>query len=162
MRLRSGFVSNSSASSFVVPLSALTDEQVAAILDHFDHARIHFPTTFGFEPPEDGQQWRMECEDDYAPVYWRVVGLDPSEEAYWFEGCVRFPGLDSAWAVARDDEAGWLIGHTGCQNFDMGDFLDAIGVPREAVEWCGDESHQTYWEVYHREGEIRLRQQQQQ
>lgn len=147
MRIRGGFVSNSSASSFVITLSDLSEGQVAAILDHFEYARTHLPVLFGFEPPEDGRQWRMECEGDYEPVYWRVVGLTPEDEDYWFDGCVRFPGLDSAWNVAVDEESGLMIGHTVIENFDMSDFLDAIGVPRDAVQWCGDESDRSYWEV---------------
>lgn len=39
MKMRLGFVSNSSSSSFVIPLSVLTAEQLAMILNHIEVAR---------------------------------------------------------------------------------------------------------------------------
>lgn len=49
MKTRTGFVSNSSSSSFMIPRSALTDEQVEMIVDHIDRAKEIDPKGYGFE-----------------------------------------------------------------------------------------------------------------
>lgn len=53
MKVRSGFVSNSSSASFVVPLNVLTERQLEQILDH----------------QEEGKRLGLEYADD---VFWEV------------------------------------------------------------------------------------------
>ena len=48
MKLRNGFVSNSSSSVFLIDLERLTDEQINLIIDH---------------PAEQGQGWKITIED---------------------------------------------------------------------------------------------------
>lgn len=86
MKIRSGFVSNSSSSSFIIGLSNLTQEQIDKIVDYKDFAK----------------ELGMEYIDDY----WDIV-------------------------VTKD----YVKGSTGMDNFDMEEFLEKIGVKKDAVEW---------------------------
>lgn len=60
MRIRAGFVSNSSSSSFVISLNKLNKLQVAAIKRHIDIGR-----DFGVYA-RPGDEWDVyECDDGY-------------------------------------------------------------------------------------------------
>jgi hypothetical protein len=85
VKIRTGFVSNSSSASFVVSRSALTETQIALIKNHGKVAKILFPL-----------DWNNE-----------------------------YNGVD-AWEITETGSE--IRGFTTMDNFDMGRFLDLIGV----------------------------------
>ena len=151
VKIRAGFVSNSSSSSFVISLSALTDDQVVAILHHMEYGKEHFPVELHFAPPDDGRVWRpCEDEDPEACGMWETGGEDEEADDYDCAHGVRFH-FDSddngdQWNVVVDSREHELIGHTNMANFEMDSFLELIGVPSDAVAWGRGESDKEYWE----------------
>lgn len=61
MKTRNGFVSNSSSSSFVVPLAALTAAQIAMIKDHIEFAQ----TLQKLDPENQELQWYADEGDEW-------------------------------------------------------------------------------------------------
>lgn len=85
MKIRNGFVSNSSSSSFVVRKSDLTQKQIELIKDHGKHGKA-----FGIT---------------YYQDEWEITETPTTME-----------------------------GFTWMDNFDMEEYLVAIGVPRHCIE----------------------------
>lgn len=56
MKIRTGFVANSSSSSFVLDKSKITDDQLKAVLNHISYTREHFNVQEDYPAPylEDG------------------------------------------------------------------------------------------------------------
>jgi len=95
MKIRKGYVSNSSSASFVIKKKHLTEEQLEAIRDHYNYA------------------------------------------------VTRFYDLDTAWCNEGDswhlkEDEKKIYGETSMNNFDMREFLQAIGVPLEHIGYDGD------------------------
>jgi len=88
MKLRQGFVSNSSSSSFLVLKDYISVKQMEKIENH-----IELGKKMGMEYAEEHDRWSIEDQVDRIKL------------------------------------------STTMDNFDMGEFLDRIGVPEEAVEW---------------------------
>ena len=84
MKIRNGFVSNSSSSSFVIAKEALTPLQILAIKEH-----VYLADKMGMNP-EDGP-----------------------------------------WSITEDDFT--ISGSTGMDNFDIFEYMDKIGIPREHI-----------------------------
>lgn len=55
MKIRQGFVSNSSSSSFVIPMSALTPEQLDKIHNHIEEGK-----KMGMECCREGDAWDIQ------------------------------------------------------------------------------------------------------
>jgi hypothetical protein len=64
MKIRNGFVSNSSSSSFVIPKDKLTFEQIEKIRNHIDEANKHSEYyDFGYVHEDDA--WYISESDFY-------------------------------------------------------------------------------------------------
>ena len=86
MKLRTGFVSNSSSSSFMIEKVNLTKEQIEAIRDHSDFARRHMYESIEWP----GDAWTI-TEDDYCikgstsmdnfdmEIFLRLIGVDETD-----------------------------------------------------------------------------------
>ena len=62
MKFRTGFISNSSSSSFVVSKKVLTEEQLDAIKNHIEYSLKNFPH---IPFAERGQKWDViETDED--------------------------------------------------------------------------------------------------
>ena len=94
MKIRTGFVSNSSSSSFVIPRSNLTKVQIDLITNHIQAANV-------------------------IP-YLRKCAC-PIED------------LNFEWSIVVNDNE--VRGVADMDNFDMGNFLELIGVPDEHINW---------------------------
>ena len=96
MKVRTDFVTNSSSSSFIIPIDKLSEKQVSAIINHSELGE-----KMGIE--YSSEAWRIEVTD-------RMVSAD-----------------------------------TIMNNFDLGEFLDKIGVNRHLVKWDDFErSYESY------------------
>jgi hypothetical protein len=104
MKLRMGFVSNSSSASFGVLLTALTPEQLAQALDyHSTVLAMSDPVPAGKYVHE--RRWKSDQRQTWLDGGWTVRVIGPE-----------------------------LMGCTDVDNFDFKDFLIRIGVPVEKIE----------------------------
>jgi len=63
MKIRNGFVSNSSSSSFIIPLDMLTDNKIECIHNHIEEARKH-QSYYDFGDIGFDDAWRI-TQDEY-------------------------------------------------------------------------------------------------
>ena len=101
MKIRNGFVSNSSSSSYLINKTMITPEQINQIIDHLNVAST----------------------------------LKSTDEHYWDEGDYT---QASACPYVQNEHSMLLLDGNVADNFPMGDFLDAIGIPPEAIETIRD------------------------
>ena len=114
MKTRTGFVSNSSSSSFTIPLSLLTSEQIAQAKNYYQVAlKMTVPAN-----EKDPEGYRLWLGTDGKPI----EGSD-----YECRGTY----LDQWWDVCERD--GFICGNTSMDNFDFEEFLVRLGVPRNAI-----------------------------
>jgi hypothetical protein len=105
MKIRDGFVSNSSSSSFMIPKSALTAQQIYKIM--------HFQETV---------KKILKDEADMRAV---GVEIDFPDRFNWYD--------DGDWSVREREHS--IKGTTMMDNFDFHRFLKEIGVPQDEIEW---------------------------
>lgn len=101
MKVRNGFVSNSSSASFIIPLECLTKKQIEKIKNHLFHAK------------------RMSLNVDYTDGHFGYFNDDYD-----------------AWEISERDND--IHGYTSMDNFNMYNFLEAIGIDMEKVEFTKD------------------------
>ena len=67
MKIRNGFVSNSSSSSFMISKSVLTEKQMEAIRDHINYAKNNFSDMIGKCLGKDTYNWAWNIleNDEY-------------------------------------------------------------------------------------------------
>jgi hypothetical protein len=67
MKVRNGFVSNSSSSSFMIPLSAISAAQRVKIMNHVEESKA-----LGMRDIRDGDAWSI-TETDHAIKGWTMM-----------------------------------------------------------------------------------------
>ncbi len=113
MKIRTGFVSNSSSSSFCIPSCFLTDEQKEMILS-LDSEKEHKQLLASyFEKPEivDSDN-NYSKNKEYHRIYQEMV-----ERGEWD---------DSPWEIGEKD--GWISGATNMWNGSIEKFMEKIGI----------------------------------
>ena len=70
MKIRLGFVSNSSSSSFIVMKKVLSEKQIVAIRDHIQYSQDNFPR---IEWADAGEYWDIDETDEQMRLY---TGMD--------------------------------------------------------------------------------------
>lgn len=108
MKVRQGFVSNSSSASFIIKKDSLTPRQIDFIYNHEETAKMF----------DRVANWLIERED--YPAYWK-------DDKY----SVLFGYYDTWKVIEKDDE---IIVRTSMDNFDMERFLQLIGVHTPDME----------------------------
>jgi len=74
MKVRNGFVSNSSSSSFIIALTAVTATQVEQIKNHIEEGR-----KLGIEFCSDGDAWNIEVTDTHIRGWTSMDNFDMEE-----------------------------------------------------------------------------------
>jgi hypothetical protein len=113
MKIRKGFVSNSSSSSFVVLKDSLTKEQLDMILHYQEWAKFF-----------------IELEKE------TLVEYDDEREDYdknFDKLKYKFEYYQDRWYLEEFDN--YIFGSTSMDNFRFGDFFDHIKVNPDYVDW---------------------------
>jgi hypothetical protein len=113
MKTRQGFVSNSSSSSFVIDRKFLSPFQIEQIKDH-----IHVATQL---LNKQKYKRRNEWDDEEKPSYDFGIINDYN-----------------AWEILDYEDETVLRGRADMDNFDMFEFLKAIGVNEEYIKYKRD------------------------
>lgn len=90
MKIREGFVSNSSSSSFIINLNNISKNQLQQIENHSESKS--YKTMYGKD--------KFQC-----------------------------------WDILINKKQNTVHGSTSMDNFDMGEYLDTIGVRSDHIEW---------------------------
>ena len=76
MKIRTGFVSNSSSSSFIVSKKVLSEDQILKIKNHITYAQVNFPQ---IEWAEEDQRWSVEETDEQIKMFTGMDNFDMHE-----------------------------------------------------------------------------------
>lgn len=111
MKIRNGYVSNSSSSSFCIPISALKRNQIEMIKDHIQYTLKYIV------------EKNIKCEESHGD-------LDAGE--------LGFVGVGEEWNI--EERTNCIYGYTTMNNFDIGVFIiKIVKVKSEHILW-GDDS----------------------
>ena len=124
MKVRSGFVSNSSSSSFIVLKDALTEEQREQI--------INFQEWIQYFIAEDEKKWVDEPDIDnesekykeHSPFWEQQYTRLKYKFEYYYEGY---------WRLIETDD--YIFGATTMDNLGMNEYFDFIKINDEFVRW---------------------------
>ena len=127
MKVRSGFVSNSSSSSFIVLKDSITAEQRDQILNFQEWVKVFIAIDeekWKDEPDIDDEDSDMEKYKDGSP-YW---DQQYNRLKYKFEYYT-----DGYWRMNETDD--YIFGATTMDNFGMDEYFKFIKVNDDFVRW---------------------------
>jgi len=113
MKIRSGFVSNSSSSSFLILKEGLSDEQISSVIEHKKHADNYFNSNDRLT-----DEYHENEEDGYSPFhqlygFWDIDGYD-------------------VWNI--EDHLNYILTENGMDNFDLMSFcIDIFNIPKDNI-----------------------------
>ena len=113
MKSRNGFVSNSSSSSFIIDKYYLSEYQIKMIKEYHS------------ESQKMVEQELARWDDDFD-------GEEYSDEYDYYMELPNFDYLCSDWQIKETDDS--VIGQCIIDNFNMMEYLKAIGVPVKYVK----------------------------
>jgi len=76
MKIRKGFVSNSSSSSFIVSKKGLSERQIDKIVNHIEYSKDNFPQISIYD---DYSGWRIEETDEQMMMRTEMDNFDMYE-----------------------------------------------------------------------------------
>lgn len=99
MKIRAGFVSNSSSSSFVINKSKLTEEQIYKILNYDSESKKYWSSV-------ENYPFKDDCD-----TYYKLNDIGIS---------------DNGWTLDETDDS--IEGWTVMNNFDFRSYMELIGI----------------------------------
>lgn len=117
MKIRKGFVSNSSSCSFIIDKKHLSVDQISAIKNHINNS-------LNDSLSDLRQVYDNYLKDDVEK------GKITKEEAK--KKAIEYVRYDE-WDISEDNDT--LFGYTTMANFNMKGFMKKVGVPMDEVEW---------------------------
>ncbi len=76
MKIRNGFISNSSSSSFIISKRFLSEDMISKIKNHLEYAKNNFSQIEWTEPHD---QWGVEETDEQIRLYASMDNFDMHE-----------------------------------------------------------------------------------
>lgn len=134
MKIRLGFVSNSSSTSFSIPSFLLTDEQKEMLLsmDDMKKTKAQLQKLLGARKDinhEDSKNDYLK-NDDYHRIYKEMIKADE-----WH---------DSGWAIGEDKKYRIINGSTDMWNGSIDKFMEKIGIDPTMIEIVNEGHHSVY------------------
>ncbi len=121
MKIRNGFVSNSSSSSFAIPMSFLTDEQTEMLLSIDDSKKIKKQLAeFSGDDSFTNKVADYPRNEEYHKIYRDMINSDE----WW----------DDSWGISIETEGDLLTGGTMMYNGTIPIFMEKIGIDISALE----------------------------
>ena len=123
MKIRSGFVANSSSSSFVVLKDSLTEKQQDMIYNYQEWVKFFIT--------RDEENWKDDIifESDRE-----LYQSDEYQEQQYIRLKYKFEYCDSdPWNIKEYDD--FIFGETSMTNFSMEDYFDYIKIDKEFIDW---------------------------
>ena len=115
MKIRNGFVSNSSSSSFVILKKYLSEEQIKKIKNHIEYCV---------------KENLFDLKDTYNHLLDEYISDYPKEKAD--QKAKRYIKYNE-WNITEWTDI--ITGGTSMDNFNMYEFMETIGVPLDKVKW---------------------------
>ncbi len=136
MKIRLGFVSNSSSTSFCVPSFLLTDEQKEMLLsmDDMKGTKAQLMEYFGLEAKakhdlEDSKN-DYHVNEEYHRIYKEMIEADE-----WH---------DMGWSVGENKKLKIISGATSMWNGSIDKFMEKIGIDPTMIEIANDGHNSVY------------------
>jgi len=124
MKIRNGFVSNSSSASFAMPSFLLTDEQKEMILSLDDSKEDRKAIAEFFGDTSLGiNNGNYPKNEEYHKIFQEMVDNDQ-----WWD----------SWTVTRSEKEGWICGGTMMDNGGLKLLMEKIGIDISIVEFLND------------------------
>ena len=123
MKIRAGFVSNSSSTSFCIPSFLLTDEQKEMLLsmDDMKETKANMKQMFG----EGKYVWENSKNNYPINEVYHHIYIEMIEAGEW---------SDSGWTTSEDKERNTINGSTDIWNGTIGQFMEKIGIDPTVIE----------------------------